>query len=398
MRNVVVIGAGLAGLRACEGLRNRGYDGEIVLVGDEAHEPYDRPSLSKQFLSGSWGEDKVVLRKPEEIEALGLTRRRGPGSKAVALDVEGRHVSLATGEELTYDECIIATGARARILPGLEPARRVHVLRTIDDALRLRAALVGGGRLVIVGAGFVGMEVAATARGLGCDVTVVEPLAAPLGRVFGPELGRACARIHEAHGVELRCGTVVSSLGEAPGDGLLARLDDGGELPADAVLVGVGAVPNVDWLAGSGLEVTPGGVVCDATLRAAPGVTAAGDVALWPYGPAGHPVRLEHRTNAAEQGDHAAGTALGASDAYATVPYVWSDQYDVKIQVLGMPAAEDEWAVVDGDLEAGRAVLISGRAGRVTGAVGLGMPRALMQLRSAVAETASFEEARQAAV
>ena len=384
MDRVVVVGAGLAGLRACEGLRARDFGGEIVLVGDEPHPPYDRPPLSKQFLSGAWALDKVWLRQEPQIEALHLEPRLGSSHRAQRLDVTAREVELASGEVLAFDGLVIATGSRARTLPAFESVDGALLLRTIDDAVALKERLGKEGmRLLIVGGGFIGMEVAATARGLGAKVTVVEPLPFPLARVLGRLPGEACARLHESHGVRLLLGSGLESVA-SPGTGatVSAVLADGSQLEADAVLVGVGAAPNVGWLEGSGLEVSPSGVECDEALRAGPGIVAAGDVALWPLRPGGGLVRLEHRTNAAEQGDHAAGVLLGDESAFATVPYVWSDQYDVKIQLLGLPQPEDDCVVVDGSVADGRFVAVYGRDGLLTAAVGFSMPRALMRFRS----------------
>lgn len=393
MDRVVVVGAGLAGLRACEGLRSREFDGEIVLIGDEPHAPYDRPPLSKQFLSGEWELDKVLLRQEAQLAALGLERRLGAEHRARHLDVAGRLVELASGERIGFDGLVIATGARARTLPALESMPGVFTLRTIDDAVRLRPVVAAGGRLLVVGAGFIGLEVAATARTLGCEVTIVEPLDTPLARVFGPLAGGACRRLHEDHGVRLVLGRGLESLAEGPGEGLSAVLAGGERLEFDAVVVGVGAVPNLDWLEGSGLAVDPSGLECDERLEAAPGIVAAGDLARWPGGRGSSTIRLEHRTNAAEQGDFAAASLLGIGDRFVTVPYVWSDQYDVKIQVLGLPQPDDEVVVVDGDPDSGRFVSVHGRDGYVSAVVGFAMPRGVMRLRSLVATETPFADA-----
>jgi 3-phenylpropionate/trans-cinnamate dioxygenase ferredoxin reductase subunit len=395
MERVVVVGAGLAGLRTCEGLRARDYAGEIVLLGDESHLPYDRPPLSKQFLAGEWPLDKVWLRQHDQLEALALDRRQGPDNRATSLDAEARSVTLASGEHLSFDGLVIATGASARTLPSLEAQPGVHLLRTIDDAVALRTVLTTpGARLLVIGGGFIGMEVAATARKLGADVTVVEPLEFPLARVLGPLVGQACLRLHLDHGVRVLLGSEIDSVSRAvPGGAMAAVLTDGSAIDADAVLVGIGAVPNVGWLEGSGLEFSPRGVPCDETLQVAPGIVVAGDLALWPFGPGRDAVRLEHRTNAAEQGDHAAGTLLGSREPFVTVPYVWSDQYDVKIQVLGIPDPADEVVVVDGREEDGRFVAAFGRGGLLSAVVGISMPRSLMRFRPMLTSPTPYTEA-----
>ncbi|MGO9558324.1 MAG: NAD(P)/FAD-dependent oxidoreductase [Acidimicrobiales bacterium] len=395
MDRVVVVGAGLAGLRACEGLRARDYRGEIVLLGDEVHVPYDRPPLSKQFLAGEWQLDKVWLRPDDQLASLALDCRRGPESRATSLDAEARSVALASGEHLSFDGLVIATGARARTVPGLEPRPGVHLLRTIEDALALRAVVAApGARLVVVGGGFIGMEVAATARRLGAEVTVVEPLEYPLVRVLGPLAGKACLRLHFDHGVRVLLGSATESVTRSgTGETMSVVLTDGSALEADAVLVGIGAVPNVGWLEGSGLDFSPRGVPCDETLQVAPGIVAAGDIALWPFGPGRESVRLEHRTNAAEQGDHAAATLLGSKEPFETVPYVWSDQYDVKIQVLGIPDPTDEVVVVDGREDDGRFVAAYGRDGLLSAVVGFSMPRSIMRFRPMLTSPTPYAEA-----
>ncbi len=394
MDTVVVVGAGLAGLRACEGLRQKGYSGRLVLVGDEVHDPYDRPPLSKQFLAGTVALEQVMLRSAEELGGLGLELRMGPEHRARRLDVAAGVVELEDGEELAFDGLVLATGSRARHLPGTEHLPGVFTLRSLDDAVSLKAVLESGARLLVVGAGFIGMEVAATARALGAAVTVVEPLEVPLGRVIGPLAGEALTRLHEAHGVRLLLGRGVASLEATPG-GLRAELDDGTTLEADAVLVGIGAVPNVEWLDGSGLEIEESGVICDSTLEAAPGVVVAGDIARWPYVKSER-VRLEHRTNAAEQGEHAAASLLGSREPFSTVPYVWSDQYDVKIQLLGIPRPTDDCEVLEGSFEEGSCLAVYGRQGSFTAAIGFHKARSLMRLRPLFLRGATFDEARTA--
>lgn len=417
--SIAVVGAGLAGLRACEGLRERGYEGGITLVGDEPHLPYDRPPLSKQFLAGEWELDRVLLRSPEQMAALGLDLRLGPSHRAVALDLAGRCLRLASGEVVDFDGLVLATGSAARRLPGISDLPGAYVLRTLDDALALREVLTRpGARLGLAGAGFIGLEVAATARRLGADVTIVEPLDVPLGRVLGPVSGAACELMHREEGVRFHLRTVIESV-EA-GDGgqsaarrpLRCRLSSGATLEVDALLVGIGAAPSLSWLEGAGLAAGADGIVCDELLAAAPGVVVAGDVARWPRPrPAsasgdpdgGETVRVEHRTNAAEQGDQAAVTLLSTlgllsapdeGPAPYLVPYVWSDQYNVKIQVLGMPRPDDDVVVVEGDPAERRFLALHGRGGRLQAVVGFARPRHVMTLRPLLERSATVDEAK----
>lgn len=426
---VVVVGAGLAGYRAAETLRTEGFAGRLVMVGDEPGQPYDRPPLSKQYLAGAWGRDRIALRPADKIDALGLERRH---DRAVACHVDDRAVELVSGERLTCDGLVVATGAWPRTFAAAERVAGMHVLRRLADADTLAAAVRPGGgsvpgdgagaaedvRLVVVGAGFIGTEVAATARQLGAKVTVLDPLPTPLARALGPVVGAACAEMHLEHGVDLRTGASASAvvtdddtevpLGAVieaphPGTGMAVAaplpavrgivLADGQLLPADAVLVAVGVAPDTGWLQGSGLAIADG-VVVDACLRAGPGVVAAGDLARWTT-PAGASRRIEHWTNAAEQGV-VAGRTLLAGDAaapYDPVPYVWSDQFDVKIQVVGLPSAGDDVTVVDGTLGARRFVAAYHREGALTGAVGFGRPRQLMALRPLVQRAAPVADA-----
>jgi NADPH-dependent 2,4-dienoyl-CoA reductase/sulfur reductase-like enzyme len=393
VRTVVVVGASLAGLRATETLRREGFDGRIVLVGAEPHLPYDRPPLSKQLLAGEWEPQDLALRRTPYDE-LDVELRLG--ARATALDAAGRLLTLEGDESLPFDGALLATGAAPRTLPGTPDLDGIFVLRTVDDALDLRARLDARPRVVVIGAGFIGSEVAATCRMRGLEVTVLEALPAPLVRGLGPVLGAVCGELHRDHGVDLRLGVGVAAI---EGDGKVerVRLDDGSTVEADIVVVGVGVAPVTDWLDGSGL-VLDNGIVCDETLLAAPGIVAAGDVARWPNPMFdGEVMRLEHWTNAAEQGVAAARRLLvaegDAADAYAPVPFVWSDQYDRKIQTVGHFRGDDEMEVVYGSLDERRFVAVFGRDGRLVGALGFSMPAKVMQYRKMIEERASFADA-----
>jgi len=389
---VVVVGASLAGLRAAEELRAAGFGGRLVVVGAEARQPYDRPPLSKQVLAGEWEADQTALRS-QPYDDLDLDWRLG--RRAAALDAAARTLTLADGERLAFDGAVLATGAVARTLPDTPPLAGIHLLRTLDDCLAIRAELERGPRVVVVGAGFIGAEVAATCRGRGLAVTVLEALPAPMVRGLGPVLGNALGDLHRDHGVDLRLEAGVAGF-EGADRVEAVLLGDGSRVDADVVVVGIGVRPATDWLDGSGLRVDDG-VECDATCQAAPGIVAAGDVARWPSGLYdGASMRLEHWTNAAEQGAFVGRRLLAADDAapvFDPVPFVWSDQYDVKIQVAGSVRGDDQIEVVDGSLEERRFVAAVGRAGRLVGAVGFSRPRVLMQYRRLIAERASFEDA-----
>ena len=390
----VVVGASLAGLRATEELRRLGFDGALVMVGAELHQPYDRPPLSKELLAGTVEPDHIALRK-QGYDDLGVDWRLG--RRAVALDARARTVTLDDGDVLRYSGCVIATGAVPRTIPGTPSVAGIHTLRTLDDCLAIRADLERAPRVVVVGAGFIGAEVAATCRQRRLDVTVLEALPTPMVRGLGPVLGEVLATMHRDHGVDVRTGIGVAGF-EGAGRVERIRLDDGSAIDADVVIVGVGVVPATSWLEGSGLELD-NGVVCDETLAAAPGVVAAGDVCRWPN-PLfdGELMRLEHWTNATEQGV-AAGERLmvelegrGDPHPFTPVPFVWSDQYDVKIQVVGHVRGDDDIEIVDGTTAERRFVAAVGREGRLVGGVAFSRPRVLMQLRRLVAERASFAE------
>ncbi|MEU9171728.1 FAD-dependent oxidoreductase [Streptomyces sp. NPDC048420] len=384
MRRIAVVGASAAGLAAVETLRREGYDGMLTLVGDEPEAPYDRPPLSKQILAAEWEPDRLALRTSADLGALDLDLRLGVA--ATGLELVGCTVRLADGSEVPYDGLVIATGVRPRRLPG----EAAHVLRTLDDALTLRERLTPGRRLVVVGAGFLGAEAATVAWRLGAEVTLLEPAAVPLAHGVGAEVGRMLAQAHVDRGVDLRCGVTVTEVTE---DGV--RLADGEVVDAEEVLVAIGSLPNTDWLDGSGLAVGDG-VVCDEYCEAAKNVYAAGDVARWCNPLFGTSMRIEHRTNAAEQGMAAARNLLAAEGArkpFAPVPYFWSDQYDMKIQAYGFLRGHDEVAVVEGDLAERRFVAAYRTGDRVSGALAVGMPpKAIRQWRQAIVTGAAWRE------
>jgi 3-phenylpropionate/trans-cinnamate dioxygenase ferredoxin reductase subunit len=390
--SVAVVGASLAGLRAAEELRAQGYDGRITVVGDEVHLPYDRPPLSKQVLAGDWEAERLALEVGAEggIEALDVEWRLG--TVATGLDLDTRTVSVAGGEPVPFDGLVIATGATPRRLPGTEHLSGVHTLRTLDDCLDVRGALdAGPRRVVVVGGGFIGAEVAATCRARGAEVTLLEALPVPLGRALGDEIGAVMADLHRDNGVDVRLGVGVEGL-DGTGRVESVRLADGSVVPADLVVVGIGVVPNTAWLEGSGLTLE-NGVVCDDTTLAAPGVVAAGDVARWRSRRFGELMRIEHWDNAITMGAHAARRLLGQAEPYDPVPWFWSDQYDRKIQLAGRSADTDEVRIVDGSTDERRFVALYRRGDRITGVLAMNRPRPLLMYRQLIERGASWDEA-----
>jgi NADPH-dependent 2,4-dienoyl-CoA reductase/sulfur reductase-like enzyme len=388
-RRVVVVGASLAGLRAAEALRREGHDGPITLIGAEAHLPYDRPPLSKQVLAGAMDPEAIDLRFDPSLEAEFLLSTRATG-----LDLDKRRV-FVKGEqgtdEVPYDGLVIATGADPRTLPGLPELEGVFLLRTKDDSLALRAALIAGSpRVVVVGAGFIGSEVASTSHDLGLDVTVIEALPVPMVRAIGESMGRRCTQLHRDHGVKLHLGAGVTGLtGTGRVEGV--RLDDATVVPADVVVIGVGVAPTTGWLADSGVDLD-NGVRCDRWCRVLsggrprPGVVAAGDVAQWEFPTAGQPVRIEHWTNAIDQGQAAAGSLLKGEEAapYDPVPYFWSDQYETKIQFVGHIQPGDELHHLEDSPEDDRFVVGWVRDGRLVAALGFGRPARIVRYRAQI--------------
>ena len=378
-QRLVVVGAALAGLRGVAGARASGFTGPVTLIGAEDHLPYDRPPLSKAYLAEAPGGPPDTTFRSEDTlrRELGVDLRLG--ARATGLDTESRTVLVDDGTPVPYDALVIATGAR--VLPGTEDLAGVHTLRTADDAAAVRRALDEKARLVVVGAGFIGSEVASAARERGLPVTVVEAADVPLRRALGDEMGMACAAMHDRAGTDLRRGVGVRTI-RRDGEGIGVELADGGTLHADLVGAGIGAAPATSWLDGSGVALADG-VRCDRTLATSvPGVYAAGDVAHW-YNPLfGQPMRLEHWTSAAEQGATAAVNALNPGEArpYSTVPYFWSDWYGTRIQFVGISRA-DEVRVVSGDPAHGRWVALYRTGERLTGALAVDHPTHIMKYR-----------------
>jgi phthalate 3,4-dioxygenase ferredoxin reductase subunit len=390
----VIVGSSVGGVRTAQALRAAGYEGEVVLVGEEADLPYDKPPLSKALLSGASTPEHISLLTRQQAADAGI--RLMLGRTATGLDTARQRVELADGEALGYDHLVIATGARARQSPwGTPPG--VHVLRTLGDAEALGRDLRRGGPLVVVGAGFIGAEVAATARTMGvADVTIVDPAPVPMSRVLHPAVADRFRQLQNDHGVVTRFGIGVEDI-ESTAAGLLVRLADGSELPAATVVVGIGAQPNDEWLRASELTVD-NGVVCDEYSRAVgvQNVYAVGDVARWFHPGHGGLIRVEHWTNAVDQAACVAHNITHPDQlrTHEPVEYVWSDQYDWKIQITGRTGPELDPVTVHGnDPERSFAVLYGAPDGTMAGALVTNWPRALITCRRVVG-TVSVEEAR----
>jgi NADPH-dependent 2,4-dienoyl-CoA reductase/sulfur reductase-like enzyme len=392
LQRIVVVGASLAGLRAVETLRDRGFAGALTLIGDEPHRPYDRPPLSKQVIQGTWEPEQTLFRRKDGYDALALDMRLG--MRATSVDLRAKRVMLADGTFADYDRLIIATGARVRTLRGIAPRAGLLVLRSLDDAIALRSELTNAPRVAIVGAGFIGLEVAASCRARGLHVTVIESLSVPLSPALGPAFCGMVGAMHRDHGVDLRTGVAVTDVfGESHVAGV--ALSNGSRIEADVVVVGIGVTPNTEWLEDSGLTLD-NGIVCNGFGEAAPHVYAAGDVArvanLWH----GHSPRIEHWTNAVEQAVHAAANALAgpaASTTFSSVPYFWSDQYDRKIQFIGRAHPHDEMVIVDGSLADRRLTALYRLGDRVVACLAVNQPLALIKYRRLIAGNARWEAA-----
>lgn len=386
---IVIVGAGLGGARLVADLRSGGYDGELVLIGKESHIPYDRPPLSKSVLTG---EAVKADLHPESFYIDNKVDLR-IGTKATAIDPVARTVTVESHdgvvEKLYFGTLVLATGLEARSLPIADGKDGVTTLRTFDDAVALRAEIDGARTAVVVGAGFIGCEVAASLEARGLDVTVVEPNRAPLALALGEQVGAMVGRILVARGVELRTGVGVAGItGDSRATGV--TLTDGTELPADIVVLGIGSVPVVDYLEGSGIALADrgngGGIACDQVGRTSvPDVYALGDVANW-RDSMGTPSRVEHWNSVVEQSSKVARAILDIDEPAArpAVPYFWSDQFDVKIQALGHPSPDDEVHVVSDD--GTKFVVYYSRDGVLTAVVGAGKAGAVMKLRGKLQE------------
>lgn len=391
---VVIVGASLGGLRTASALRRFGFDGRIVLIGDEPHLPYDRPPLSKEVLTGERGPDDTFFRTVEFFEGQRIDLRLA--CPAAGLDGDTRSIILATGERVDYDFAVIATGARPRRLPGVGDLPGVHVMRSLDDATAIRASLDRARRLVVVGAGFIGSEVAASARQRGIEVTIIEAADQPLVMAVGAEVGERCAQLHGLYGAELRCGIGVAGVEEDSGD-LTVMLSDGSTVSCDTVVVGIGVIPNTEWFEGSGVEMDRA-VICDRYMRTSlPDVYAVGDLASWENPRFGRRMRVEHWTNTVEQSAAVArnivNSAAGAPPvAYAGIPYFWSDQYGHRLQLVGL-ASDDEVVFVHDPPGTPAMMALYRRGKALGGAFAIDTVGPLMKMRRMLLQEASFDDA-----
>lgn len=388
MSRVLIVGAALAGLRTAQALRRHGFDGDISLIGQEQHLPYDRPPLSKQVLTGQAEPASVAYAGADELEAAGICFE--PGLTAVQLTPTARTVALSNGHTRRYEELVIATGARA-VQPFPDAPAGVFTLRTLDDALALRAAMHQARRLVVVGAGFIGLEVASSARALGLDVTVIESAPQPLARSLGREPATAVASLATAAGVQIVCEQTVTGF---TGDDQVTAvtLAGGRSIPADVVLIGVGAVPNTEWLTGSGAQVTGAGLACSSAGHVAQleHVWALGDVAAW-TDPNGQPRRREHWTSAVEQANVVAANIVDAGSRTLTAAdYVWSEQFDQKVSLIGDTTAYDEMQTLEASPE--RLAVLYARQGQLTGACIVGQMPLVLKCRRWVAAATPLDE------
>ncbi|MFK0201248.1 NAD(P)/FAD-dependent oxidoreductase [Streptomyces lavendulae] len=397
---IVVVGASLAGLRAAETMREKGFTGSLTMIGDEPYEPYDRPPLSKQVLLGRAGPERTALPRRRDIEAEWRL-----GVPATGLDMAAHRVRLADGDEVEYDRLLIATGVRARPWPQADEAALdgVFVLRTRDDAAALEQKLAAGpGRVLVIGAGFTGSEIASACRERGLPVTVAERGAAPLVGALGGVVGEVAAEMHREHGVDLRTGIMVTRLeGDTTGRVRAAHLSDGTTVEADVVVVSLGAMRNTEWLTGSGLGAGPRGIACDAGCRAfdirgivTDDIYVAGDVARSPHALFGYQfLSLEHWGNAVAQAETAAHNMLSESAdrrPHLWVPAFWSSQFGVNIKSVGVPTMGTEILIAQGSRAERRFTGVYGYQGRVIGAVTFDQSRWLQFYERLIEETAPF--------
>jgi NADPH-dependent 2,4-dienoyl-CoA reductase/sulfur reductase-like enzyme len=380
---ILIVGASVAGIRTAQALRRRGFDGEITILGEETHVPYDKPPLTKQMLAPDSAPVAVPLLPGEALDALGADLRLGV--RAVALDPGSKTVVTADGGRVRYSTLVIATGLRPVSLPGAGELGGVYTIRSADDALALRGELRRGGRAVGIGAGFIGAEFASAAREHGMAVTVVEAQDTPMAHLLGAEVGAMLTRLHEANGVSLLTGVRFAAFqGTRHVTGV--ALSDGTVLPADVVAVGIGARANTEWLTSSGLPIADG-VQCGADLRVTgfPDIYAAGDIARWRHGLYQEDLRIEHWTNANDHAEIVAASICGTPPPAAQVPFVWSDQYGRRIQIVGRPSAGRVAVVGGGVGEDSLSAVYADRDGIVVGAVCVDDARTMLKCRKAIA-------------
>lgn len=390
MSTVVIVGGSIGGVRTAQALRSAGWDGDIVLIEGEDELPYDKPPLSKGMLTGKDTAESIRLLTAEKAEELGL--RLVFGSPATRLNVASNTVELASGKKIGYDHLVIATGAAARPSPwGVRPG--IHVVRTLADAHALRADMQRGGAVIVVGGGFIGAEAAASARAMGLEVIMVDPLPTMMSRSMSAQVGAFFIDFHRRRGVQCRFGVGVDTITGERGN-FVVGLTDGTQIEAATIVIGIGAVPNDEWLRTSGLFIE-NGVVCDEHCRAvdAANVYAVGDIARWLEPARGELVRLEHWTNAVDQALCVAHNITHPDELrpYSPVEYVWSDQHDWKLQLVGRPHANDDTVVVGDPADDRFAVLHRGPAGSLGGAVVVNWPKALITCRKGLNGGSDFE-------
>lgn len=386
LEQIVIVGASAAGLAAAETLRREGFQRRIVLIGEELQYPYDRPPLSKQILKGVWGSEKIELRDAAQYRALDLDLRFG--AKATGLDLKRAAVQLANADDVSFDALILATGVVPRKLATDPALDGVMTLRTLNDAVLLRDRIQNATNVAIIGAGFLGTEVAAAAIAPGRNVNLIEATRAPLANCFGETIGYALADLHRSHGVRLHARVGEIRLFGDNGRVHEIRLSGGTILKADLVIVAIGSLPATDWLAGSGLKLD-NGIVCDEYCCAHDGVFGAGDVASWMHLGFQRRMRVEHRLNATEQGENAALNLLGRRQPFLSCPFFWSDQYDLKMQAYGIFPRHADIVVESGSIESGTFVAVYRENGRIVGALGWNSMKTLRAWKVEIERTMS---------
>jgi NADPH-dependent 2,4-dienoyl-CoA reductase/sulfur reductase-like enzyme len=384
--DVVVVGASTGGVRTVQALRRSGFDGSIALLSDERHLPYDRPPLSKELLGADHPGVPVPLLTEQQVADLDVDLHLA--TTATGLDPHARRLRVSRNggvASLAYDRLVIATGVTARTLPGTDDIDGVHVIRSLDDTRALRDRMAPGVRAVVVGAGFIGAEFAAAARARGLEVVVVEAQETPMAHALGAQVGGAVGLLHEQHGTRLITDHTVAEVRHAKWTVNGVVLDDGTELPADLVVVGIGASPATEWLDGAGLPVDDG-IACDADLlvHGFADIHAVGDIARWPHPRYAEPIRVEHWTNAGDHAEIVAAFVTGKPRPRPALPYVWSDQYGRRLQIIGRPVAGTEvslhGSVAGGDLVA----LYADSSGAMVAAVVVDNPRLMLKCRKAI--------------